>query len=94
MPFDTDDIAAFVDADMPGYVLATVAGVPVGGLFDNGYTEAFGMVSGRTPSLKCASSAVAAAVRGTAVVVNGANYTVALPQPGTTGFTHLILDKT
>lgn len=71
---------------------ATLGGTAVSGIFDNGYAEAFGM-DGSAPSLTLKSSAAAAAAHGTAVVVDGVNYTVQGIEPDGTGVTKLILEK-
>lgn len=72
---------------------ATVAGNAVNGMFNNGFAESFSL-AGAQPSLTCLSTDVATAVRGTAVVFNSINYTVAgAPQPDGVGFTKLMLEK-
>jgi hypothetical protein len=88
----TEDLSDFINDDTPGYVLATIGGVAVGGIFDNGYAESFD-VDGTQPSLTCASADVSTAVRGTAVVVNAVSYTVADHKPDGTGMTKLVLEK-
>lgn len=82
----------FINDDTPGYVLATVGGVPVGGLFDDAYLDPLGM-SGSQPALLCASADVSTAIHGTAVVVDLVNYTVASIQPDGTGMTRLLLQE-
>lgn len=71
---------------------ATVGGVVVAGVFDNAYADPLGF-SGSTPSLLCASADVSTAAQGTAVAVNGVNYTVAGIEPDGTGMTRLLLEK-
>lgn len=73
-------------------VTATVGGVAVRAVFDDAYADQFG-IAGSTPALQCASADVAAAVPGTAVVVNGVNYTVGSIQPDGTGMTRLLLQE-
>jgi hypothetical protein len=81
----TEDSAVFINADTPGYVLATVGGVEVDALFDNGYAAALG-IEGSAPSLTAASSsAVSSAAHGTTVVVGGVSYTVTGVEPDGTG---------
>lgn len=82
----THAVAALANAS------ATIGGVSVDGLFDNGYGEIYGIDSAK-PSFQCASSAVAAVTRGTAVTVNAVSYTVAGIEPDGTGLTMLRLDK-
>lgn len=89
----TEDLDDFINADTPGYVLATIGGVSVGGLFDDAYLDPLGM-SGSQSSLLCASADVSTAVQGTAVVVNGINYTVGSIQPDGSGMTRLLLQET
>lgn len=92
MPLDAADLAEFVSEDMPGYVEATVGGVSVDGIFDNGYGSALD-VAGSTPSLLLPSSSAASATRGTAVVVGGVSYTVSSVEPDGTGMTLLRLQE-
>ncbi len=73
--FDAADLAAFVDPDMPGYISATINGLPVGGLFSAAYGEAFGFVAGNDPVLQVLPSVTAAV--NDAVVCSYGSYTVA-----------------
>jgi hypothetical protein len=94
MPFDADDLAAFNDTDMPGYALALVGGVEVAGRFRKRYAAALGMAGDR-PSFVAPSADLAAAVHGTAVVIDGTAYTVAEVQVAAEGMpnhTCLILE--
>jgi hypothetical protein len=86
----TEDLADFINDDTPGYVLATVGGASVGGIFDNAYADPMGF-GGSFPALTCASADVSTAAQGTAVVVGGVNYTVVAPKPDGTGMTLLQL---
>lgn len=92
----TEDLADFINADTPGYVLATVGGVYVGGLFDEAYLDPFG-VAGSQPALVCARASVSSAVQGTVVVLNAVNYTVGSkkdnPEDLGSGLTRLLLHK-
>ncbi len=56
---DAADLAAFVDPDMPGYVLVTrQAGGELPALFSDAPADAFsGIVSGSQPRITCLSSA-------------------------------------
>lgn len=95
MPF-TEDLAAFINADTPGYVLATVGGSSVAAIFDNGYADALG-IAGSGPLLIAASSAVSSAALGTSVSVGGVSYTVSGIEPdgmsGSAGLTMLRLQE-
>lgn len=83
------DTAAFITDFAIGL---TVAGVPVRGIVDNGYAQAFGgMVSGTAPSVTVASTVVA--TRGDAVTIGGEAYVVTGVEPDGTGITTLRLDK-
>lgn len=90
MPLDTDDLQAFVDEDMPGYVSGTVGGVTVAGLFSNGYAEALG-IGGSQPSLLLPTATAASAAQGDSVTVGGASYTIAAVEPNASGMTRLRL---
>ena len=72
---------------------ATLDGVAVSGIFDNAYTDAFGMAS-RQPMFTLASSAAAAASQASALVVGGTAYRVTSVQPDGTGVTTLMLERT
>lgn len=73
-------------------VTATVGGVSVKGVFENGFADVFGMDSAK-PSLMCTSSDISAAARGTAVMVATISYTVASVEADGTGMTKLMLEK-
>jgi hypothetical protein len=92
----TESTADFINDDTPGYVLASVGGVPVGGLFDDAYLDQLG-ISGSQPALVCASADVSTAAFGTAVVVNSVSYTVGSkqvsPQDLGQGFSRLLLQE-
>ncbi|MFA6121917.1 MAG: hypothetical protein WCT35_04890 [Sideroxydans sp.] len=86
-----ETLSDFINDDTPGYVSATVGGVPgIGGLFDDNYTDPLGF-SGSFPALTCTSADVSTAGQGTAVVVNGVSYTVAAIKLDGTGMTLLQL---
>ncbi|OGT01877.1 MAG: hypothetical protein A2143_02345 [Gallionellales bacterium RBG_16_57_15] len=86
----TENPADFINADTPGYVLASVGGVQVGGIFDDNYTDALGFAAS-FPALTCATADVAATAQGATVVVPTGNYTVAAVKPDGTGFSVLQL---
>lgn len=91
MAFDAADLALFFDADMPGYVLATVGGVDVAGLFRNAYQEVLGIVAGASPVLLLPTASVGSAAVGTSVSVGGTSYSIAEIQPDGMGLTRLVL---
>lgn len=76
----TEDPTVFINADTPGYVMATVGGMPdIGGLFDNETQSASIGFSGMEtlhPALTCVSAEVATATHGTSVVINATTYTI------------------
>lgn len=84
----TDDTAAFF-TDFA--IDATVAGVPVRGIFDAAYADVLGLVAGSTPVLTCASRDVTEAAVGASVTINATVYTVAEVHPDGTGMTRLLL---
>lgn len=89
------DLAAFFDADMPGYALASIGGEDVAGLFRGPFEVAFNAVAVNQPSFLCATADVSAVVEGDAVTISGTAYTVATVQPDlTTGVSRLILEET
>lgn len=75
---------------------ATLAGVAVDGIFDNGYALGsvgpFGMASTQ-PTLTLATANVPASPEGQAAVVNGVAYIVATHEPDGTGVSRLLLEK-
>jgi hypothetical protein len=72
-------------------VSATVGGVALRGIFDNGYADAFGIVSGSAPVLLISSSSAPSVVVGDAVVIGSSNYSVASIEPDGLGMTRLVL---
>lgn len=91
-----DDLEVFINDDTPGYVDASFEGIGVvGGIFGDDYEEFSGMVAGSKPILLCISSQIPDVVNGTALTINGVDYTVAgAPQPDGTGLTTLNLSET
>ena len=53
------------------------AGLTVDGIFNNGYAESFGLVSGSKPSITLPRAPVSAIVEGASVSINSVAYTVA-----------------
>lgn len=86
------DLAAFVDADMPGYVEATVGGSAVDALFSDGYAEALG-IAGSKPTLLLPTASAASAAQGGVVTVGGTSYTIAAIESNASGMTRLRLDE-
>lgn len=87
----TEDLDEFFPAD--GFSQAvTIGGVSVQAVFRNEASDAL-LAAGTQPVLTVKSSDVASTARGTAVVVNGTNYTVAKIEPDGTGFSRVILEK-
>ncbi len=80
MPFDAADIAAFNDADMPGYALATIGAGSVAGRFRERYAQEFG-IAGSNPVFEAASSDLTGIAQGTAVTVRSVAYAVAAVEP-------------
>lgn len=77
-------------------VTATVGGVSVRGIFDNGHTLATvanaGM-SGTLPTLTLPTVAVTASVVGQTVVVGGTSYVCTAHEPDGTGVSVLMLER-
>lgn len=89
--WDAADCATLIDTDMPGYTLATKADLStIGGLFRNGYGEAFGMVSGSSPSFFCVASG--APTEGQTLTIDAVVYTVTKFKPDSLGFARLELE--
>jgi hypothetical protein len=72
---------------------ATLAGLPVRGIFDKDYIDldVGGSVAGSGPVFTLASSSVPADAAGAALVVGGVTYKVVEPMPDGTGVTLLRL---
>lgn len=69
---------------------ATVGGAACIGIFDEAYSESFGVVSGATPILLVEDAVVAD--YGTAVSVSSRNFIVKQIEPDGTGFKRLLLE--
>lgn len=85
-----EDLAPFF-ADFAA-TSCTVGGVATSAIFSNQSADALG-VAGTQPFLTVKSADVSTTARGTAVVVNGTNYTVALIEHDGTGMARVILEK-
>lgn len=95
MPFDADDLAAFNDPDMPGYVVATIGGSAVEGRFRAAYADALGM-AGTQPGFSAPLDDLAGVEEGAAVVIGGVSYTVEevkRPDPAALHHCRLILSE-
>jgi hypothetical protein len=80
--------AEFADA-------ATLAGLPVRGIFDRAYAQAevgFAGMASTQPAFTLASASVPAGVVGAALVHKGTAYAVVDPQPDGTGVSVLFLE--
>lgn len=77
MPFDADDLAAFNDADMPGYALATIGGSSIAGRFRSNSAELFGVVAENRVQFSATATDLSAVGVGDAVTIAGNAYTVA-----------------
>lgn len=94
MPFAEDLSAFFDDADFAG--AATLAGVSVTGIFDNGYdvgaVGSNGMAT-TSPRFELPSASVPQDAVGISLVYDGQAYTVVNVQPDGTGVTVLHLER-
>lgn len=74
-------------------VAATLAGLPVRGIFDNAYAmdDMGGGASASHPAFTLPSASVPTPVAGLSLVVNGTTYKVVEPMPDGTGLTVLRL---
>ena len=71
-------------------VTATIAGLPVDGIFDNKYIETLDIV-GTVPVFTCLTATVGSVVRGNTVTIRTVNYVVRDIQHDGTGMTDFIL---
>ncbi len=69
-----------------------IGGATVRGIFDNGYSAAFGDIAGSQPFLLLPTASVGLAVPGDSITVAGTSYTIAESQPDGTGMSRLILE--
>lgn len=72
--------------------VALIDGVPVAGVFSNGYGTA-AMVAGSTPHFQCLASDLAGDPRGLPVVIRGVTYTIDDHQPDGSGWITLDLTE-
>lgn len=87
------DFAADMDTFLSDFgVDATVGGVPVRGIFDRRPADAFGMVTGNSPTLTCDESDLPAVANGAAVTIGTASYVVSAIRPDGTGVVVLDLE--
>ena len=92
MSFDSDDLAAFVDSDMPGYALGTLSGGgTAAGLFSERGSDAFGLVAAPTRSFLGKSADLTGVTVGSTVTISGTAYTVSAIEPDFTGISRLQL---
>lgn len=90
----SESLAEFINADTPGYVSATIAGVAVDALFDNGFELAAAGVEGVDALLHIRTAAASGVAHGAAVVAAAVNYRVAGIEPDGHGVTVLRLERT
>lgn len=87
MAFAEDLTPFFTDFALP----ATVGGVAVLGIFDNGYGVGLGIVAGSAPLLTV--EATVTTTIGAAVSVAGGSYTIAEIKPDGSGLKLLVLEE-
>lgn len=92
----TEDFSAFFDVANGFAVSATLNGVAVSGVFDNGTAIGavgmMGMVS-TSPSFVLPTASVPADPIGKTLVIGSSSYLVAANEPDGTGVTTLLLEK-
>lgn len=87
----SEDLSAYFS--VAGFAsAATLDGAAVTGIFDNAYTEAFGMAS-RAPMFTLPTASAASATQASVLVVGGTTYRVTSVQPDGTGVTTLLLER-
>ena len=88
-----EDLTAFFDVASGFAVAATLGGVAVTGIFDNGYLvqDFGGDIAATGPTFTLPSASVPGSVVGMALVVNATTYKVAEPVADGTGITTLRL---
>jgi hypothetical protein len=92
----TENLSDFINPDTPGYVVATVDGQAVPGIFVNEYAGAnLGLAGFESPSpqLHVEAADIAGVEQDDAVVIAAVNYKVASIEPDGTGITVLQLKK-
>lgn len=89
----TETFTDFINEDTPGFVWATVGGVPeIGGLFDNNYVDPMGM-DASAPVLHCIASDIPTVAQGTALIIGSVSYTVIAVKPDGGGLVILRLQE-
>jgi hypothetical protein len=80
------NVAEFADS-------ATLDGVSVSGIFENGYSEVYAMTTHDARFTMAASATTAAATTASVLVVRSTNYRVRSVQDDGTGVTTLLLER-
>lgn len=91
-----EHLSTFINAETPGYALATIGAASVAGVFDSAYGETMGMVGGYSPVFICASADVSSIAEGQAITISATAFTVAGVEHDhalKTGLTTLRLEK-
>lgn len=89
MEFDNDLPILYADFGVDALIL----GVTVRDIFDNAYLEGFdGLIAGRQPIFRCASTAVASLAIGVTATINSTAYKVIGIEPDGVGETTLRLE--
>lgn len=87
----TENLSDFINPETPGYVVATILGESVGGLFDRYYIDQFGTASSNPTVLVKAAEVPGIAIND-AVAIGGVDFIVAEPpQPDELGLVRLEL---
>ncbi len=87
----TENLTDFINPDTPGYVVATILGQSLGGLYDRYYIDEFNVQSSNPTILVQAADVPGIAIND-AVVVSGVNFIVSEPpQPDDLGLVRLEL---
>jgi hypothetical protein len=76
MPF-IEHLSTFINADTPGYAMATIGAASVAGIFDSAYGETMGLVGGYVPVFICASADVSGIAEEQAITISATNFKVA-----------------
>ena len=88
----TEDITAFFDTD-DFAVDATLQGVAVKGIFDEGYVEPLGnVVEGAAPQFQCAAASVPSVAHGQSLVIGARTFKIVGIEPDGTGVVILRLE--
>lgn len=87
----TETLSPFFNAAELG-TAATLDGAAVTGIFDNEYTEVYGVAS-RTPLFMLPTASAATVTQASVLVIAGTSYRVTAVQPDGTGVTTLALER-